>query len=133
MAFVNEYLNLQRLRFGSALEIEWLHDLTDWSAYACPPLLLQPLAENAVRHGHEAKGGHSKIKLDLRLVGGNIVLSIQNGVPKTTVAGRGHGVGLLATRERLVALFGNQATVVTDHSDGQFTVRLQFPAREFNE
>lgn len=133
VAFVREYLNLQRLRFGSALEVEWLHDLTDWSAYACPPLLLQPLAENAVRHGHEARGGQGKVSLELRLVDSNVVLNIRNDLPTVAPPATGHGLGLMATRERLLALFGPGASVQT-HSDGaQFTVRLQFPAREFNE
>ncbi len=133
VAFVREYLNLQRLRFGSALEVEWLHDLTDWGAYACPPLLLQPLAENAVRHGHEARGGQGKVSLELRLVDGQVALSIRNDVPTVAPPATGHGLGLMATRERLLALFGPGASVQT-HSDGvHFTVRLQFPAREFNE
>ncbi len=100
VAFVREYLNLQRLRFGSALEVEWLHDLTDWSAYACPPLLLQPLAENAVRHGHEARGGQGKVSLELRLVDNNVVLNIRNDLPAVAPPATGHGLGLMATRER---------------------------------
>jgi hypothetical protein len=134
VAFVKEYLNLQRLRFGSALEVEWLHDLTDWRAYACPPLLLQPLAENAIRHGHEATGGRSKVSLDLRLAAGQVVLSIQNSLPQPEQpAKRGHGVGLAATRERLATLYGSDASVETWRADGHFNARVQFPAREFNE
>jgi len=93
------YLAIEQIRFGARLAVEWsLEDAA--GAARVPPLLLQPLVENAVRHGVEPATEGGTIRIRTRVRNGRAVLSIANTVPKTQ--GRpGHGIALKNVRERL--------------------------------
>jgi two-component system sensor histidine kinase AlgZ len=93
------YLAIEQIRFGSRLEVIW--ELSaDAGAARVPPLLLQPLVENAVRHGVEpsAEGGVVRIRTRARL--GRVQISIANTVPDAP-SNPGHGMALHNVRERL--------------------------------
>ena len=93
------YLDIEQIRFGSRLHVTWELDAEAASARV-PPLLLQPLVENAVRHGVEpsAEGGVIRVRTKVKL--GRAVLSIANSVP-TEPSRPGHGMALKNVRERL--------------------------------
>jgi two-component system sensor histidine kinase AlgZ len=126
LAFLRTYLELQSLRYGERMRLAWHIEPRDWSRYACPPLLFQPLAENAVHHGVEPHAGSCTIDIALEYAAGMVCLRVANPVPPATRGG--HGLGLNATRERLAILFGPRAdlSIDTDHHD--YTVSLRFPA-----
>ena len=75
------YLDIEQIRFGSRLHVSWELDPEAGSARV-PPLLLQPLVENAVRHGVEPSPEGGVIRIRTKVKVGRAVLSIANSVPK---------------------------------------------------
>ena len=95
------YLAIEQVRFGNRLKVEW--DLDDGVDHALlPPLLLQPLVENAVKHGVEPdpQGGRLRIRTYQR--GSMACIDIDNTVPSgPTAPSAGHGIALANVRDRL--------------------------------
>ncbi|MCV2357001.1 histidine kinase [Paucibacter sp. B2R-40] len=133
MNFMRDYLELQSLRYGASLDVRW--DVADagWDRAACPPLMFQPLVENAIRHGLEACEGEGFVYLSLAREDGFVRLSLRNPVGSEPQGQRGHGLGLAATRERLHILYGEGASLVTRQAAGSFTTELMLPSRELHE
>lgn len=107
LALARRYLAIEELRFGSRLQVDWALDETVGRA-ELPPLVLQPLVENAVRHGIEAlpEGGQLRIATSRSL--GRAVVEIVNPLPFKTASPApgarrvaGHGIALANVRERL--------------------------------
>lgn len=131
LKFVDDYVALQRLRFGDALQ--WRADVeaADWARWACPPLLLQPLVENAIRHGLES-GLDGVLHLRLRRYGAGLLLDLDNPRSADATLLPGHGVGLAKTRERLKMLFGEGAQLATEAGPTRFELRLRLPLEELD-
>jgi len=95
------YLAIEQVRFGNRLKVEW--DLDDAVDHALlPPLLLQPLVENAVKHGVEPdpQGGRLRIRTYQR--DSMACIDIDNTVPSgPTTPSAGHGIALANVRDRL--------------------------------
>ncbi len=127
LEFVDGYLALQRLRYGDRLQVTI--DITDdTSTVMCPPLLLQPLVENAIRHDVERHEGASDIRLSVAVHNERVVVLISNALRPHAAPNPGHGLGLDATRDRMALLFGERGGFTTTSIDGRFSVRLEFPA-----
>jgi two-component system sensor histidine kinase AlgZ len=93
------YLAIEQIRFGERLQVTW--DLDPGAAAArMPPLLLQPLVENAVRHGVEPALAGGSIRVRTRVKHGRAVVSIANTMPERPSL-PGHGIALKNVRERL--------------------------------
>jgi len=96
------YLSIEQLRFGERVTVRW--ELDDAAAQAeVPALILQPLVENAVRHGIEANPLGGWIVVRTKVQGGLAVLTVSNSVPTQgpTAATAGHGIALRNVRQRL--------------------------------
>jgi LytS/YehU family sensor histidine kinase len=95
-----------------------------------PPLLLQPLVENAVRHGIEADGVPGLVRVALRRVGNSLEVEVHNS--RTEAAGdTGRaGVGLRATRDRLALTYGGRATLETRAEPDSFAAILRLPLND---
>lgn len=122
-----DYLALMAVRMGERLRTRL--DLPDaLRAVPVPPLLLQPLVENAITHGLEPKvsGGH--IDVSARAEGGVLTLVVQDdGLGPGGAPREGGGFGLLQVRERLATLYGTRATFTLEPAAGggtRATVRL---------
>ena len=128
LALAERFLSIEQVRFGSRLRIERRVD-QDASACLVPPLLLQPLVENAVTHGiaHLIEGG--LIRLDVSRRNGRLAIVIENPCDADTgsVAARPGGRGLDNVRGRLDAMFGREARMDTRTGAGQFRVELDLP------
>jgi two-component system sensor histidine kinase AlgZ len=99
VTLAQRYLAIEQIRFGGRLRVSW--DLDDAaSAARVPPLLLQPLVENAVRHGVEPAADGGDIRISTQLKGGRVLISIVNSVAGTT-SQPGHGMALANVKERL--------------------------------
>lgn len=129
LRFVEDYVALQRLRFGDALKWEARADGSDWARWACPPLLLQPLVENAVRYGLEAADPEqpAELYLVLRREGEALVLWLSNPRSEAVSLMGGHGLGLAKTRERLQVLYGERARIDTEATAQRFELCLRLP------
>ena len=126
IALAQRYLEIEQIRFGDRLRVVWSLD-SHADAAKLPPLLLQPLVENAVKHGVEPSTEGAQLRISTLRRGGTVVIKVTN----TTPAGsgeRGHGLALANVRERLLLLHDVQASFRCAFKDGVFQVRLEIPA-----
>jgi two-component system sensor histidine kinase AlgZ len=125
VALATRFLAVEQVRFGNRLRVE----VATGDADDCliPPLLLQPLVENAVTHGiaHLLDGG--VVRIDASRGTATLTISVANPSDADRPAGRGTGLGLRNVRERLRSLYGTDAILRTQEADGRFTVRLELP------
>lgn len=131
LAFVQDYLALQQLRYGARMRVDIGVGDDAILAAACPPLLLQPLVENALRHDLDCHGGASDIVLRCNGSGQALSIVISNPVPAPMPAGGaanpGLGLGLRHTEASLALAFGTRASLRTHVNDGRFVVELHLP------
>src|SRR3954469_5336332 len=120
------YLAIEQVRFGERLQVEWAIDPRAGSARV-PALFLQPLVENAVKHGVEPSPSGAEVKVTTQRRGSVVVIKVTNTVP----AGQGrpgHGIAQDNVRERLRLLHDVQAQFRTALKDGIYQVRMEVPA-----
>jgi two-component system sensor histidine kinase AlgZ len=120
------YLAIEQLRFGRRLDVEW--DLDPRAAGAqLPPLALQPLIENAVRHGIEPADKGGTIEIRTRRRRDRVLISVTNTVgPGPTRPG--HGIGIASVRERLRLMHDLDADFRSGLTeDGRFRVSIGIP------
>jgi two-component system sensor histidine kinase AlgZ len=119
------YLDIEGMRFGKRLQVEW--DIDDAVAQArVPPLLLQPLVENAVRHGVEPNDAGGRVQIRARERNGRAWVQVVNTVGGA--APPGHGIGLASSRERLRLMHDIRSEFQAGPIDGgRFRVRLAVP------
>jgi two-component system sensor histidine kinase AlgZ len=120
------YLDIEQVRFGERLRVEWAIDPEAGKAKV-PALFLQPLVENAVKHGVEPSPTGADVKITTQKRGSVVVIKVTNTVPSGQ--GRpGHGVALDNVRDRLRLLHDVQAQFQTALIDGRYQVRIEVPA-----
>jgi len=126
----NRYLELERLRLGDRLQVKWELKHAPLNAQV-PPLMLQPLLENAVRHGIEPNPEPGRILVRIIRRGNMLDMRISN--PLNTVGEKraaGNRMALNNIRERLTLFFDMEATLSTEEQDGEFRVRVRIPLRK---
>lgn len=127
LSLADHYLSVEKVRFGSRLRLE--KDLSPGAGECLvPPLLLQPLVENAVTHGiaHLLNGG--VIQIEARRRGSRLEVSVENPCDPEVGRRRGAGVGLENVKLRVQTLFGQEGRLdVADKTD-RFRVELTLPA-----
>lgn len=131
LEFCRSYLNLQRLRFGERLKVRQQVDVKLLN-YEIPSLILQPLVENAIRHGIEQLENGGSIRISARRIASVIEFVVSNDAPQTAMNGpaktSGHGLDIVNARLRQ---FDAGATCSTSWRDGRFNVRFAFPIQNF--
>ena len=126
IALARHYLEIEQVRFGERLRLDWALDPAA-DAARLPPLLLQPLLENAVRHGVEPSAEGAQIRISTQRRGANVVIKVTNTVPAGPGA-QGHGVALNNVRDRLRLLHDVEGQFRHVLKDGVFQVRIEVPA-----
>lgn len=131
IALAEAYLEIEQVRLGARLRTNW-QIAPGVLAVAVPRLLLQPLLENAIRHGLALRrqAGNLDVVIDrerefLRLIISN---DLPEHAPDPGTADR-DGIGLNNLRQRLLALYSTEHDMTTYRADGRFHVRLQLPIR----
>ncbi|MBZ5498003.1 MAG: histidine kinase [Acidobacteriia bacterium] len=123
-----QFLAVEQVRLGPRLVVD---KRIQESSRSCvtPPLLLQPLVENAVRHGiaQLLEGGPVRIEAETR--GNRLRLTVANPYDPEAAPGGGKGIGLKNVRRRLMTLFGTEARMDLQKDDNMFRVEISFPAR----
>jgi two-component system, LytTR family, sensor histidine kinase AlgZ len=122
-----QYLALEKWRLGARLQIHW--QLPDpIPELAMPALILQPLLENAVRHGIEPQAQGGSISIQLQVHRSSCTLLIIN--PASDATTKGHGIALDNIRQRLALQFDDAARLSSAVVEGQFRLKLQLPFSE---
>lgn len=130
LRFVRDYLSLQALRHGDRLQVHIDANEDQLRDVSCPPLLLQPLVENALRHDLETHQRSSDIRLRIRVEEDGIALHLSNPMTSLEAPNPGLGLGLSNTRERLALRYGEAAKIDTQVRDGRFHVDMWLPDTE---
>lgn len=105
------YLSIERARFGERLRVEWNIEAAAAEALV-PAFILQPLAENAVRHGIARVPGPGTLTIGARIAEGSLSLEVADTGPGLGTSPNGrHGIGLANTRARLTQLYGDDAAL----------------------
>jgi two-component system, LytTR family, sensor kinase len=137
LTVVRAYLDIEALRFGTRLKVEQTIG-TGLAAALTPPFSLQPLVENAVRHGLESSPKAGRLRLTVRLAGQWVEMSVSDdgqGVPSTEIeqiffAPRPSMNALVLLRRRLQGLFGHRFRLEVWSEIGRgTTVTLRIPLR----
>jgi two-component system, LytTR family, sensor histidine kinase AlgZ len=120
------YIDIEQVRFGPRLRVQWVIDPAARLAKV-PPLLLQPLVENAVKHGVEPSTQGADIKVSTEKRGSTVVVKVTNTVPAGH-GSAGHGVALRNVQDRLKLLHDVQTAFRATMVDGIYQVRIEVPA-----
>jgi len=126
LALISDFLTIEQVRFGGRLKInQTIQD--ECRKVKVPPLIFQPLVENAVRHGiaHLVEGG--TVTMQCEKVGNRITIFIGNPVDPDRPKRKGNGLGLKNVRSRLETIYGDEARVDVDQANEYFHVKLSFP------
>lgn len=129
LSLIHAFLAVEKIRFGARLNMVENVDPQALGMHV-PPLLLQPLVENAVAHGiaNLVEGGC--IRLDVALREGEISILVENTFDPEAPLRRRNGVGLANVRQRLEARYGNRAKFGAGAQGTSFRVALEFPAEQ---
>jgi two-component system, LytTR family, sensor histidine kinase AlgZ len=124
------YLNIEKQRLGDRLQVHW--DVEDLPGDAMlPPLILQPLVENAVYHGIAASRRPGLIRIGGRYRRARVNVSVRNTLPAEDEPGDRHTSGnhmaLDNVKQRMAAMFDGEARVIISRVEGDYQVRLVFP------
>jgi len=129
LATAAEYLAIEKVRFGCRLSFSF--DVPSGTELAqVPRFLLQPLLENAIRHGVAARPEGGAILIHVRQEATRLNIAVESDVAASQIEQRseGFGVGLKNTRARLDALFGDQATLTASSPNGErFIASIEIP------
>ncbi len=126
VALARRYLGIEQVRFGERLRVEWALDPHAGNAKV-PPLVLQPLVENAVKHGVEPSAVGAQVRISTQRRGSIVVIKVTNTVPAGQGL-RGHGVAQDNVRDRLRLLHDVQGQFQTALVEGVYQVRIEVPA-----
>jgi two-component system sensor histidine kinase AlgZ len=128
VALARQYLALEELRLGDRLRVRWRIDGMPADALV-PPLVLQPLIENAVYHGIEPSDRGGEIEIDVALVDRQIVMELRNPFPGGGRHSTGNRMAIVNIRERLQLHFDAEASMRSEVKDGSYRVTIRMPYR----
>jgi sensor histidine kinase YesM len=129
--FIRNYLDIEKVRFGDKLTVVENID-PKFLDTKIPSMLLQPIVENAVKHGIAKKAGGGDLQLTVRDENGGMIIEILNGGKTARHPNPAEmlekGIGLKNTNERLTRIYGEAFGLrITDQPAGKFTVRIKIP------
>lgn len=128
LTLARAYLAVEQVRLGDRLRLAWHVDTAPADALL-PPLTLQPLVENAVRHGVEPRPDGACVTVEAFRDDDHLVLFVRNPLPPSEAATHGHGLALANLRERLDLHYDAEARLRVYESEGEFVVQVRLPIR----
>lgn len=125
ISLAQRYLAIEQVRFGDRLKLSWSLDPRA-NAAKLPPLLLQPLVENAVHHGVEPSALGAEVHISTQLRGSVVVIKVTNTVPAGQ-GNQGQGIALRNVRDRLGLMHDVQGQFRSGLKNGIYQVRIEVP------
>jgi two-component system, LytTR family, sensor kinase len=131
IAAIDEYLDIERIRFGPSLTVEKVLDETSLDIIV-PSMILQPLIENSIKHGLSRKVGEGRITIRATRQAGHVVIDIVDngvGLPRTRMEVESEsGIGLRNVNERLKVIYGANYQLRLHSTPGEGTAaRIEIP------
>lgn len=126
MKAIELYLNIQRLRFQDTLSIQ-IQIAPETLKARVPHLILQPIVENAFRHGISKRVGQGLLSIESTMHNGTMKIFVSDNGPGANGSSANLGIGLNNTRSRLEKLYGSRASLDLSSSSLGFIVTLGFP------
>ncbi len=128
LALARTYLEVEQVRFGKRLQVEY--DVTpQCDRCSVPPLVLQPLVENAVKHGIATMVDGGVIRIQARAGNDLLRVVIENDFDPDAPAPRHSGLGLRNVRDRVEARFGKEGRFASSSENNRFRVELLLPSK----
>jgi len=129
LAFLDGYLEIQRARLGGRLRVA-VEAPADTLEARVPNLVLQPLVENAIRHGIAPRTGGGRLEVRARRENGRLWLEVRDDGPGLPAGGLSEGIGIANTRARLAHLYGDDHRLeLANQQGGGLRVTLEIPFR----
>ena len=123
------YLDIEKVRFGERLSIEENND-ENCLDNKIPVILLQPLIENAVKHGVYESTESVRISIQAKVIDNYVTITITNNYEASSSSKKGTGTGLMNVVRRLELFYGNRASIKTLKEEGIYTVTIYLPKEE---
>lgn len=128
IALGRQYLELERLRLGDRLRVKW--EMADVPLdMSLPPLMLQPLLENAVYHGIEPAPDGGEIRIAFARQGRELAITVANAKAPGAGHGGGNRIALENIRERLALYYDLEARLEVDDRPEDYQVRITLPCQ----
>ncbi len=128
IALARKYLDIEHLRLGERLQVRW--EVADMLPETlAPPLLLQPLLENAIYHGVEPAAAPTAIHVRIAPTRDGVRIEIDNPLPDAPGQRAGNHMALDNLRERLLLFYDLEARLECGVADGRYRVRVDLPLR----
>lgn len=132
MSLIHAFLAVEKTRYGARLHMEE-SIAKDALSVDVPPLLLQPLIENAISHGIANLVDGGWIRLDVGCENGSVSIVVENLFDPEAPMRRRNGVGLANVRQRLQTRYGNRSTFAAGAEGDRFRVAMTLPAEKSSE
>jgi two-component system, LytTR family, sensor kinase len=132
VSYLQSYLEIQKYRFGERLQVT-VDVPAELLSAVVPNLLLQPLAENAIKHGIEMRASGGAVQVTGSLAGDRLLLSIRNNTPNANAVPVADGarIGLSNLRTRMSLLYGKDCDLTMERAEnGDVEVRVSLPMRK---
>lgn len=130
---IHNYIDLERLRYGDKLEVEFSISGQIQDKHL-PPLILMPFVENSFKHGMQYKNGKIPIEIDLTVTGNSLYFKTLNSKAVPSPSGflnkKGSGIGIQNTRRRLELLYGNNYFLKVEDKAKLFILSLKISLDE---
>ena len=127
LSLARRYLEIERLRFGDRLQVHWTLPGT-LPDVVVPALSIQPLVENAIRHGIEPSPAGGRLDVVVAVEPDEVRVVVSNDLPPAgTRPAAGHQVGLASARERIEALSQGRGRLQTRVQDGRYVATITLP------
>jgi two-component system, LytTR family, sensor histidine kinase AlgZ len=127
LELLQRFLAIEKVRLGERLHVD-IHIEAQAQTCMLPPLLLQPLVENAIIHGIASLPAGGTVRLSAECSGGHLHLSVENSVDPDAPAPRKGGRGLRNVQQRLEARYSKEASMKTEAEEELFRVSISLPA-----
>ncbi len=129
LALLEHYLDIESVRFSDRLQVS-IDVPASLRQYLVPTFSLQPLVENAVRHGIARRVGPSTLRIAAMTTGDRLRLTVWNDGPPVDFGAMEEGVGLATTRDRLQRLYGEEGRLELVNRDHGVEVALEVPVHD---
>jgi two-component system sensor histidine kinase AlgZ len=126
LRIVGDYLEIEKTRLGDRLKYD-VTAPTDLDSLAVPPLAIQTLVENSIKHAIAPNRGGGWLAVSVERFNGTVRLGVSDSGPGFDLQQSPAGHGIDNLRSRLAALYGNAASITSSREDGAASVRLNIP------